>query len=104
MAPTPIAHGDATGRPTGERPTGSGPAMTSATTCCASLATSERQELPSGRTTLDRFVDELSAFALGRVVDQAGQEARTWRLLAEVITAATVCRRRGPQSFGTPCG
>ena len=39
--------------------------------------------------TLDHFLDGLSAFALARVVDQAGQEAPTWQLFAEMIPAAT---------------
>lgn len=39
--------------------------------------------------TLDRFLDALAAFALGRVAEQAGQETATWRLFAEMLAAAT---------------
>ena len=39
--------------------------------------------------TLPRLLDALTAVSLSRVVDQPDQESPTWRLIAEMIVAAT---------------
>lgn len=40
-------------------------------------------------STLEQFLDGLSAFALARVHNQAGQDEPSWQLFAEIIHAAT---------------
>ena len=39
--------------------------------------------------TLDRFLEALSAFSLARIADDDGQESASWRLIAEMVAAAT---------------
>ena len=85
-----MAHGYELGRPTGERPTGIQTRDDFGDYLLRVLGDfREAGAAEWENNTLERFLDGLSAFALARVVDQAGQEAPTWQLFAEMVAAAT---------------
>lgn len=85
-----MAHGYETGRPTDEIPSGIATRDEFGEYLLRVLG--DYREAGASEwtnSTLDEFLDGLSAFALARVHDKSGQEEPSWQLFAEIIAAAS---------------